>query len=78
MDGNRKPMEAAAALNDNGWDAEPDAATGQLRTSVIGRKESAEMIRYLVGRRHDVYRVTEKKKTLEEIFLELTGQEQSL
>ncbi len=36
------------------------------------------MIRYLVGRRHDVYRVTEKKKTLEEIFLELTGQEQSL
>jgi ABC-2 type transport system ATP-binding protein len=73
-----RPMEAAAALNDNGWDAEPDAATGQLRTSVTGRKESAEMIRYLVGRRHDVYRVTEKKKTLEEIFLELTGQEQSL
>ncbi|HWO55749.1 MAG TPA: ABC transporter ATP-binding protein [Paenibacillus cookii] len=73
-----RPMEAAAALNDNGWDVEPDAATGQLRTSVTGRKESAEMIRYLVGRRHDVYRVTEKKKTLEEIFLELTGQEQSL
>ncbi|KHF32549.1 putative ABC transporter ATP-binding protein YxlF [Paenibacillus sp. P1XP2] len=73
-----RPMEAAAALNDKGWDAEPDAATGQLRTSVTGRKESAEMIRYLVGRRHDVYRVTEKKKTLEEIFLELTGQEQSL
>lgn len=73
-----QPMEAAAALNGNGWDAEPDAATGQLRTSVTGRKESAEMIRYLVERQHDVYRVTEKKKTLEEIFLELTGQEQSL
>lgn len=73
-----KPMEAAAALSGNGWDAEPDAATGQLRTSVTDRRESAEMIRYLVEQQHDVYRVTEKKKTLEEIFLELTGQEQSL
>ncbi|MDR9857737.1 ABC transporter ATP-binding protein [Paenibacillus sp. VCA1] len=73
-----QPMEAAVALSGNGWDAEPDAATGQLRTSVTDRRESAEMIRYLVEQQHDVYRVTEKKKTLEEIFLELTGQEQSL
>lgn len=73
-----RPREAAAALIGQGWDAEPDEAGGQLRTSVTYRKESAEMIRFLVQQHYDVYRVTEKKKTLEEIFLELTGQENSL
>ncbi|MEK3782601.1 ABC transporter ATP-binding protein [Paenibacillus sp. FSL K6-1566] len=73
-----RPLEAAAALNDHGWDAEPDIATGQIRTSMINRPQSSEMIRFLVNRQYDVYRVTEKKKTLEEIFLELTGQENSL
>lgn len=73
-----RPVEAAAALNDHGWDAEPEITTGQIRTSIITRPQSAEMIRFLVNRQYDVYRVTEKKKTLEEIFLELTGQENSL
>ncbi|MFU1796777.1 ABC transporter ATP-binding protein [Paenibacillus azoreducens] len=73
-----RPLEVAAALNDNGWDAEPDVPAGRLRTSITDRPQSAEMIRFLVGQQHDVYRVTEKKKTLEEIFLELTGQERSL
>ncbi|GIO98262.1 ABC transporter ATP-binding protein [Paenibacillus lautus] len=73
-----RPVEAAAALNDHGWDAEPEITTGQIRTSMITRPQSAELIRFLVNRQYDVYRVTEKKKTLEEIFLELTGQENSL
>lgn len=73
-----RPVEAAAALNDHGWDAEPEITTDQIRTSMITRPQSAEMIRFLVNRQYDVYRVTEKKKTLEEIFLELTGQENSL
>lgn len=73
-----RPEEAAAALNDHGWDAEPEITTGQIRTSMITRPQSAELIRFLVNRQYDVYRVTEKKKTLEEIFLELTGQENSL
>lgn len=73
-----RPVEAAAALNDHGWDAEHEITTGQIKTSMITRPQSAEMIRFLVNRQYDVYRVTEKKKTLEEIFLELTGQENSL
>ncbi|MGO4791291.1 ABC transporter ATP-binding protein [Paenibacillus sp. 2KB_20] len=73
-----RPVEAAAALNDHGWDAEPEITTGQIRTSMTNRPQSAEMIRFLVNRQYDVYRITEKKKTLEEIFLELTGQENSL
>ncbi|MBT2760125.1 ABC transporter ATP-binding protein [Paenibacillus sp. ISL-20] len=73
-----RPVEAAAALNDHGWDAEPEITTGQIRTSMTTRPQSAEMIRFLVNRQYDVYRITEKKKTLEEIFLELTGQENSL
>ncbi|MGG4343743.1 ABC transporter ATP-binding protein [Paenibacillus lautus] len=73
-----RPVEAAAALNDHGWDAEPEITTGQIRTSMITRPQSAELIRFLVNRQYDIYRVTEKKKTLEEIFLELTGQENSL
>ncbi len=73
-----RPLEAAADLNDRGWDAVPELETGQIRTSVIHRPQSAEMLRFLINRQYDVYRVTEKKKTLEEIFLELTGQENSL
>lgn len=73
-----RPMEAAAALRNIGWDAEPSITTNQLRTSITERRQSAEMIRYLVGQQYDLYRVTEKKKTLEDIFLELTGQENSL
>lgn len=73
-----RPLEAAAALNGQGFDAVPEITTGQIRTSMIDRPQSAEMIRFLVNHQYDVYRVTEKKKTLEEIFLELTGQENSL
>ncbi|WP_339221747.1 ABC transporter ATP-binding protein [Paenibacillus sp. FSL W7-1332] len=73
-----RPLEAAAALNSQGFDAVPEITTGQIRTSMIDRPQSAEMIRFLVNHQYDVYRVTEKKKTLEEIFLELTGQENSL
>lgn len=73
-----RPLEAAAALNGQGFDAVPEITTGQIRTSMIDRPQSAEMIRLLVNHQYDVYRVTEKKKTLEEIFLELTGQENSL
>lgn len=73
-----QPREAAAMLNGLGWGAEPDLAGSQFRTSVTGRKESAQMIRFLVQQQYDVYRVTEKRKTLEDIFLELTGQENSL
>lgn len=73
-----RPLEAAAALNGQGFDAVPELTTGQIRTSMFDRPQSAEMIRFLVNHQYDVYRVTEKKKTLEEIFLELTGQENSL
>lgn len=73
-----QPQAAAAALYQHGWDAEADEAAGQIRTSVTDREQSAAMIRFLVQQQYDVYRVMEKKKTLEEIFLELTGQENSL
>lgn len=73
-----RPLEAAADLDGQGFDAVPEITTGQIRTSMIDRPQSAEMIRFLVNHQYEVYRVTEKKKTLEEIFLELTGQENSL
>lgn len=73
-----QPEEAAIALRQYGWDADPELVTNQVKTSVIEKPQSAEMIKLLVNSQHEIYRVAEKKKTLEDIFLELTGQEQSL
>ncbi|WP_019636603.1 ABC transporter ATP-binding protein [Paenibacillus fonticola] len=72
------PEEAAIALRQYGWDADPELVTNQVKTSVIEKPQSAEMIKLLVNSQHEIYRVAEKKKTLEDIFLELTGQEHSL
>lgn len=41
-------------------------------------KKTAEIVRSLVQNDYSVYRVEEEKKSLEEIFLELTGQEGGL
>lgn len=73
-----QPEEAAIALRQYGWDADPELVTNQVKTSVIEKPQSAEMIKLLVNSQHEIYRVAEKKKTLEDIFLELTGQEHSL
>ncbi|WP_342428484.1 ABC transporter ATP-binding protein [Paenibacillus sp. FSL L8-0158] len=73
------PVLAAGALIQHGWTAEAESIEPkEVVTPIVDRQQSSEMIKVLVEHNHPIYRVTEKKKTLEEIFLELTGKERSL
>ncbi|WP_431089756.1 ABC transporter ATP-binding protein [Paenibacillus sp. 8b26] len=73
------PILAAGALIQHGWTAEAESMEPkEVVTPIVDRQQSSEMIKVLVEHNHPIYRVTEKKKTLEEIFLELTGKERSL
>ncbi|WP_226001246.1 ABC transporter ATP-binding protein [Paenibacillus sp. BJ-4] len=73
------PVLAAGALIQHGWAAGAETIEPkEVVTPIVDRQQSSEMIKVLVEHNHPIYRVTEKKKTLEEIFLELTGKERSL
>ncbi|KEO80465.1 ABC transporter ATP-binding protein [Paenibacillus polymyxa] len=73
------PVLAAGALIQHGWTAGAESIEqNEVVTPIVDRQQSSEMIKVLVEHNHPIYRVTEKKKTLEEIFLELTGKERSL
>ncbi|WDZ63923.1 ABC transporter ATP-binding protein [Paenibacillus polymyxa] len=73
------PVLAAGALTQHGWTAGAESIEpNEVVTPIVDRQQSSEMIKVLVEHNHPIYRVTEKKKTLEEIFLELTGKERSL
>lgn len=67
---------AANTLRQLGWDAKADQDAVVIPT--VDRPQSAAVVEVLVQSRYPVYRVTEDRKTLEDIFLELTGKEQSL
>lgn len=49
---------------------------GKLVLDYVPNQEIAEIVSLLVRNRHEVYRVEEEKKSLEQIFLELTGEGQ--
>lgn len=73
------PVLGAGALIQHGWTAGAESIEqNEVVTPIVDRQQSSEMIKVLVEHNHPIYRVTEKKKTLEEIFLELTGKERSL
>lgn len=73
------PVLAAGALIQHGWTAGAESIEpNEVVTPIVDRQQSSEMIKVLVEHNHPIYRVTEKKKTLEEIFTELTGKERSL
>ncbi|WOZ39911.1 ABC transporter ATP-binding protein [Paenibacillus polymyxa] len=75
----QNPVQAAGALMQHGWIAGAESMEQkEVITPIVDRQQSSEMIKVLVEQNHPVYRVREKKKTLEEIFLELTGKERSL
>lgn len=56
----------------------PTQSGGRLELSNIQDTEVAEMNRFLVEHKIAVTRIEEQKKSLEDIFLELTGKERSL
>lgn len=56
----------------------PTQNGGRLELSNIQDSEVAEMNRLLVEHQIAVTRIEEHKKSLEDIFLELTGKERSL
>ncbi|OYD06925.1 ATP-binding cassette domain-containing protein [Paludifilum halophilum] len=68
--------EACQALRDRGWDVTLDR--DGLWMQGLNRRETAQVVETLVMDRFSVYRVEEVKPSLEEIFLELTGKENSL
>ncbi|WP_025679760.1 ABC transporter ATP-binding protein [Paenibacillus massiliensis] len=68
--------QAAECLRSQGWEVEADSH--YIRTSITAHAQSAAMVETLVRHQYPVYRVAEHKRTLEDIFLELTGKGRSL
>lgn len=69
-------QSAASLLQQLGWKAQTDDDTVVIPT--VDRPQSAMAVEALVRQGYPVYRVNESRKTLEDIFLELTGKGQSL
>lgn len=69
-------QSAASSLQQLGWKAQTDDDTVVIPT--VDRPQSAMAVEALVRQGYPVYRVNESRKTLEDIFLELTGKGQSL
>lgn len=69
-------QSAASLLQQLGWKAQTDDDTVVIPT--VDRPQSAMVVEALVRQGYPVYRVNESRKTLEDIFLELTGKGQSL
>jgi len=67
-----RPSEALALLNGQGRDVRLDQ--GMLRLDSTAHSDAARLVQALVERDVAVYRVEERQRTLEEIFLELTSE----
>lgn len=67
-----RPSEALALLNGQGRDVHLDQ--GMLRLDSTAHSDAARLVQALVERDVAVYRVEERQRTLEEIFLELTSE----
>jgi ABC-2 type transport system ATP-binding protein len=82
----RNRGELRIATGDNAAAAEllttrglrPELREGRLVLGPLADRDVAEINRLLVARGIPVTRIEERKKTLEEMFLELTGRERSL
>ncbi len=67
-----RPSEALALLNGQGRDVRIEQ--GMLRLDSTAHSDAARLVKALVERDVAVYRVEERQRTLEEIFLELTSE----
>jgi len=56
----------------------PETRNGRLVLGSLADRDVAEINRMLVDRGIPVTRIEERKKTLEDMFLEMTGRERSL
>ena len=63
----KMPEETAATLED-GW----------LTLPLLSDADAASLSRFLASHRVDLLRMEERQKSLEDLFLELTGREESL
>jgi ABC-type multidrug transport system ATPase subunit len=70
------PTLAHKLLHDKGWEVEHHNEL--ITTNQIEKERTAQMISQLVQHDFSVYRVTEVSGSLEQIFLEMTGKEDSL
>lgn len=76
MVGVERPLEAVALLEERGW--HPQVEDDLLWINEIGPEQVSEMNQLLVMNGFSVYRLQEVKPSLEDVFLELTGQGNSL
>lgn len=67
-----RPSEALALLNGQGRDVRIEQ--GMLRLDSTAHSDAARLVKALVERDVAVYRVEERQRTLEEIFLDLTSE----
>ncbi len=70
------PEQANRFLIQQGWATYTEKQ--KVFCNQVNKQETAAIVEALVLGKFPVYRVVENKKTLEEIFLELTGKENSL
>lgn len=70
------PREAQHVLQSRGWQV--SLQEGELWIDGLDRNATAQIVECLVKEHFSVYRVEEVKPSLEEIFLRLTGKEESL
>ncbi|CAM2998831.1 ABC transporter ATP-binding protein [Paenibacillus sediminis] len=66
------PEQALAAAQEKGYDGVIDGAF--LNFTKLHNKDVAVLVRHLVENHHDIYRVEEQKKSLEEIFMRIVGE----
>lgn len=67
-----EPEEAMGRVLDMGLDGR---IKGQLlELGPLTDAQIAKLVRYLVEQRHDIYRVEEKRKSLEDIFMQMVGE----
>jgi len=67
-----EPEEAIRVAMDQGF--EGTVQQGMLQFPNLNDAQVASLVKCLVDHRHDVYRVEEKKKSLEDIFLQVIGE----
>ncbi|MGG4142300.1 ABC transporter ATP-binding protein [Paenibacillus algorifonticola] len=66
------PQAALLTLYEQGLDAVREGSL--IRLEGISDAAAAQMVNQLVARKHDVYRVEEKRKSLEDLFLQIVGE----
>ncbi|KQO18595.1 ABC transporter ATP-binding protein [Paenibacillus sp. Leaf72] len=66
------PQAALLTLYEQGLDAVREGSL--IRLEGISDAAAAQMVNQLVARKHDVYRIEEKRKSLEDLFLQIVGE----